>query len=167
MVDTAFDDEEAFPKEQVGGVKRKVVDSTQGMRHLCFLNRTQHTVKPYMWRPAQRRRLNAKRWLANLDMQVKTSTPFVGLVAFQFQENRDPWLDWRRWPWLSIGMDLGADGVAALFGAQYVFSLSVDGVPRSLARGQQRRGQRDYPARLEEPLVARAGFLELAMWAER
>jgi hypothetical protein len=129
MVDKAFDDEEAFPKEQVGGVKRKVVDSTQGMRHLCFLNRTQQTVKPYMWRLAQRRRLNAKRWLANLDMQVKNSTPFVGLAAFRFQENRDPWLDWRRWPWLSIGMDLGADGVAALFGAQYLFSLNVEGFP--------------------------------------
>ena len=59
----------------------------------------------------------------------KTSTPFVGLVAFQFQEKRDLWLDWRRWRWLSRGMDIGADGAAALFGAQYLFSLNVEGFP--------------------------------------
>ena len=60
-------------------------------------------------------------------MQYKTSSGHKGLARFQVTENEGESRDWRRWPYLCIGLDMGSDGLAGLFAAQYKFGLNIEG----------------------------------------
>lgn len=74
--------------------------------------------QPASWRPAKLYRQGAKAWLVTLDNQIQQCTRFNGLAHFQW---RDIWLDWRRWPSVSMSVDLGSDGTSAWHSLAYHF----------------------------------------------
>lgn len=62
-----------------------------------------------------------------LDHQIQWSTPWTtGLRHLQIIEGSDVFNSgWRQWPFASVALDLGSDGVSAMSAAEYKLSLNL------------------------------------------
>ena len=75
-------------------------------------------------------RVAAKRWCSNLDNQFRGTTDLPGLSFFQLGSGfGGMWADWRHWPYLSLGMDLGSDGLCGSSALEYRYALNFDRWP--------------------------------------
>ena len=104
-----------------GAMKRKATDPSLGgssgreQRHKAWISRYHGGARVGSWRPVQLNRCGAKRWLANLDCQLRlqVATSPSGWKYFQYDASLPCWSHWSRWPWCGVAMDLGSDGLAA------------------------------------------------------
>lgn len=66
------------------------------------------------WRPATESHHATKRWLTNVDCQLRFSFNPLGLKFLKPDDTLECWKDWRRHPFGVFAMDLGSDGVCAI-----------------------------------------------------
>lgn len=121
-VEKGFDDEDdalADPKDE-RGVKRKASDVfvDRQRRHCSWLQRVKGK-KASLWRPKKRYRTAAKRYLTDLDTQLRISTNHQGLSLFKKDVTVAAWQSPFSWPALSIAMDLGSVGNCAFHALAY------------------------------------------------
>jgi hypothetical protein len=137
-----------------GPGKRKAADpdkKSTSSRQRSWMSR--ECKKAFTWRPAPAHRVSCKHWLQNIDNQLQVSTGQRGLIEFEPSSTDAGWTDWRKLPFLAIGMDLGSDGVSAIHACQYLWNLNVEAVPDP-AHGANRsiicalKGQGLYPLTL-------------------
>ena len=98
-------------------------------RQRVWLQRGPAETKKCAWRPRNLHRGAAKKFLVGLDHQLVLAGLREGLRTFhipQAEEERGPW---RTWPHLSIAMDCGPDGVAAVHYLQRYQNYNIDVVP--------------------------------------
>ena len=62
------------------------------------------------WRQTKLHRVAARRWLANLDTQIRRATPLRGLSHWKRENDSVSWGHWSRWPHFGLTFDLGSDG---------------------------------------------------------
>lgn len=79
------------------------------------------------WRPAKRHRLSAQKWVAMNDRQLAVCTSFGGLSFLQ-PTNAETWAPeaWKSWPWASVTLDQGSDGLAGVHACLYKESLRLN-----------------------------------------
>ena len=79
------------------------------------------------WRPKEQYRLSAKRWACHIDNQLQVTGGVDGLKHFRWLADAEMWKDanWRQWRHLSISMDLGSDGVAAMHALMFHFLICI------------------------------------------
>lgn len=124
---------------------------------------------PGAWRLVRTYRHRAKRWLANLDNQIRGSTCFAGLTRYTHTSDQPSWGDrlWRQWPSLPIAMDLAPTGFPAR--THIVASPRAPVQPLGLARHTTWRQQehRRRLARQRPPILSDKAhdLLERAAWA--
>ena len=102
-------------------MKRKFAEMANGnattKRHLCWIQRHLKSTKTGSWRPVKMHRVKARRWLYNIDHQIRRSTRWVGIKSFirPTKDIKYPWRDqdWRIWPSLHGALDEGSDGISA------------------------------------------------------
>lgn len=99
------------------------------------------------WRPQQMHRLGAKISLAELDNQLRVSTPLPGFCDLATDPNNARWHNWRSWPHITVTHDIGSDILCATHAAEqhshlcWTKSLDVDhGAQRSLIEALQGAG---------------------------
>jgi hypothetical protein len=100
------------------------VEVTQDARHRAWLRRGRYGVVQAAWRPKKQHRVNAKKWLANTDNQLRVCTASRGWHFFVPCE-LPCWKRWTDWPHASIGIDLGSDGLCAVQSMMYLFKANV------------------------------------------
>lgn len=95
--------------------------ASQAARQRAWLHRGKETVKAGSWKPIKKYRLGAKKWAMAVDNQIRGSSRFAGLSRFRPQLGSPAWAPgaWATWPHLSVCLDLGADGVAAMHGLMH------------------------------------------------
>jgi len=81
------------------------------------------------WRAQALNRVAAKRCLGMLDNQIRVSTPLEGLKHYAPNPALGTWADWRTWPHLGVGHDLGPDQLSALHAAERKFALNITKTP--------------------------------------
>ena len=135
-VDHGFDNG-ADGLEQPGPKRRRVGDAgpppAGGLpedrdRHLAWARKTPAPAAKTSWRPKPVYRVAAKRQLAMLDNQIRVSTPLVGLSHFR-DDGSKVWSDWRSWPHVGLGHDLGSDILCAAWAAERHFELNFTKTP--------------------------------------
>ena len=67
--------------------------------------------KSQSWRPQTIYRCVAKRWLQNVDCQVRHVFNDRGLKLLCFNASLAEWQNWRTYPYCLFSQDLGSDGV--------------------------------------------------------
>lgn len=95
---------------------------------MAWLQRGRPSAKASAWRPKPIFRVSAKRWLTNLDNQLRVSTVLpAGLGTFVPDDGRPLWMpsNWRRWPHITISSDLGSDGLTATSALLYSFQANA------------------------------------------
>ena len=101
-------DDEDVANPACGGKKRKVseMDShlpLQALKQRVWMRRKDLSAADgQAWRGAKLRRVGAKKWCTNVDAQLRLITPTEGLKCFEQNLGMDKWMDWRRWPPLSL-----------------------------------------------------------------
>ena len=95
-------------------------------RHVQWLRRAATPVrKAAAWRPRQRYRVAAQRWLAQADNQLRLGTSFGGLTYIWYRADAPQWRtsEWRTWPGASTALDQGSDGLCATMALLYNESI--------------------------------------------
>ena len=137
-MDRAFDtgnhsgEQQAIGKKR--GQKRKETDTglagcvmpekDDKIRHRTWVSKASNKAQKISWRPKPMYRAGAKRFLAELDNQIRISTPLSGLVHYQKKEQLQLWKNWRDWPHLSSTHDLGSDVLCGSHAAENFFKLN-------------------------------------------
>lgn len=88
-----------------------------------------HGKNKLAFRPTKKYRVSAKHWLDSLDNQVRVSANNRGLVEFQPEWESPVWKDWRHYPFLAVGMDLGSDGCSAGHSLAYLWKTNIEMLP--------------------------------------
>jgi hypothetical protein len=138
MVDYGFDCE--LPDVEPGEASAEAASSSvaktrwddAGARQKSWLHRGKRTGKKFAgWRPRKLHRVATKKFLATTDNQIRVSTTRPGLKWWQYDasELQEQFRDWRCFPFIALGMDLGSDNVCGMFAGAYKFGLNWDGVP--------------------------------------
>ena len=100
-------------------------------RHLAWCKRDDQpaSAKPagpiISWRAKPTYRVGAKKSLADWDNQIRQSTPLPGLIYFKPDPTLARWSNWRSWPHLGIGHDLGSDCLCASQALERKYKLCV------------------------------------------
>ena len=80
------------------------------------------------WRPRKRHRVSAWRWLRAIDHQCCLAMG-TGLQHFKQAESLSERGPWDTWPCLSIALDCGTDGLAAISAATRKLNMNLDFTP--------------------------------------
>ena len=132
QVDRLYDEEQAEMQAEAQDRKRKRDEQQNSepvvvKRHKLWLQPAgkRANLGSGSMRPMTIHRCGAKRYLQNMDNQIRVMTQHSGLV-FLVRKPADPlWLDWRTWPELTIVHDLGSDGNTAYHAAAYKLQLNL------------------------------------------
>ena len=116
-----------------GAMKRKATDPSLGgssgreQRHKAWISRYHGGARVGSWRPVQLNRCGAKRWLVNVDGQLRlqVATSPSGWKYFQYDASLPCWSHWSRWPWCGVAMDLGSDGLAASSALLHLYDCNI------------------------------------------
>ena len=100
-----------------------------GKRQLLWMNRSSSDVKMGDWRPITIRRVHARKWIMNIDLQVQVSTALPGLSFFHYDPSIERWKNWRTFPCLGLAFDCGSDGVSGFHALCYGFKICCWGFP--------------------------------------
>lgn len=129
QVDGAGDDDHA--DESKRNLKRKAVDGAHKLgldaRQYSELMWTQRYTGGARegWRSAPLHRVSARRWLLNIDAQLRQCTHLGGLGHF-VPGDGPAWANWRDWPHITICCDLGSDGLSAYMALERKWKVSCD-----------------------------------------
>lgn len=135
QVDRAFDgeglDEAPATKKRgpqaIGESSEQRPSKRQADRHRQWLSSRSALVgaTKASWRPVRLHRVGAKRWLANVDNQLRV---MMGSgLSLLVPDERDPrWSCWRSWPYCAFAADLGSDGVCAIKSLEYRWKANCD-----------------------------------------
>ena len=107
--------------------RRDVVDKSVASRHMAWLKKIYKQEAGESWRPRKQYRMAVKRWACHIDNQLQVPGGVNGLHHFAWDGNTEMWKDsnWRLWRHLTISMDLGSDGVAAMHALMYGFFMCL------------------------------------------
>ena len=81
------------------------------------------------WRPRKVYRISARQWLCNIDNQFGLLMRCAGLSFFLLKSCLPIWQDWRTWPYATIGLDMGSDGLSAMHSVAYFWQLNLEPWP--------------------------------------
>ena len=114
-VDRSFGREDGAPAAVNGNKRRRVEldgldDVMDRQRH--WLSRGEKHAGAATWRPKVQNHVPTKRWLTNLDCQLRFTLNGVGLKHVCYDSQTSMWQCWRRYPYAVFAQDLGPDGVA-------------------------------------------------------
>ena len=126
-VDRGFDPEHVIAdarKQQPVTLPVAPTQNTPDSRQTAYLTRSQ--AKDKSWRPKPVYRCQAKRWLSNVDNQVRVSLSAAGLSVLVPDRTQQAWRSWRDWPYAAFAQDLGADGVCGYHALERHWAANVD-----------------------------------------
>ena len=92
-------------------------------RHRAFLETSGKSGAAPAHRPRKIHRKSAKHILDNLDAEIRLMSNTPGLIYFLYDLEKPLWqaANWKFWPHMSVGGDLGPDNVAAQNAIEYFF----------------------------------------------
>ena len=92
---------------------------------LQWVRRDAAGTQPLSWRPVEQYRKAVSRLLLHLDAQFASATGHVGLQHFQFDATAQLWkqANWRRWPSINEGIEMGSSNLSAMHPLEYHFSV--------------------------------------------
>ena len=131
MVDEGFD---VMTDVDLAGftLKRKSQSerADSGKRQKAWIRRQDDNTEPLSWRPVQLNRMGTSKLMHNWDMQFSATAGHRGLIYFYYDEKNPAWQDsnWRRWPWMCLGLDMDGTNMFGLHHDEYHYHLNISGL---------------------------------------
>lgn len=119
----------AEPPGTCGGQSVRLQLASTRERHQAWLKRTAVVAGVRdAWRPVKRHRASAAKWISQNDNQLRVCTAVGGLVCIRPEPSTNSWSEgaWRSWPFASVALDQGGDGLAGLYACQYKPELRLN-----------------------------------------
>lgn len=113
-------------KRSLEGKQMFITSASLQARQKAWLSRGQPGSRPGAWRPKKLYRTASRRWIQNVDNQIRRGTQMKGLSRFRRKVGSPQWANWRHWPSLSLSLDLGSDGVTATSALTYKEDMALN-----------------------------------------
>ena len=116
------------PLEMEIGENKAAAVSLINARHKAWILKRCAEGQKLAWRPRKRYRTAAVKFIMATDNQLNVSTAWTGLQAFMPIEGDPLWAEanWRSWPYLSLALDQGTDGVCGWHALAYKENLALN-----------------------------------------
>ena len=134
LLQVSLVEDDDFGVEPIGASKTimsRRVGSAQKERGIAWLGRGSKAKRSGItWRPKKIHRKAARRWCREVDNALRQGTTIRGLGEFA-HDVTPRWspTNWATWPSLSISLDHGSDGFAAVHALQYALSVNLTVYP--------------------------------------